>query len=445
MADSGGTTRVLATLAVLVRVALVLAVIAVVVPLVVGEPGVLDRLLRGSSQPVDSWTEASVVFTRDGATPKQRRELRSQLQAHLGHHATLSVRFMRATVADDPGFVASADDVLVDNTEDLRTTLEPAIGKKPAATFADNWEQQTSQLFRYAAGVRDNDGDAREQARQQLAAFVSDQAALLADATRGRLSTDLAETTLQQQVDLLLFQIDAYGAHNYAQAYTLEREAFANMFAFGETVAAAAAGRNPERDRLSPRDEIAATISRLFDEHVALSNDVVRAGANASSEFGAAAAALDSNTADLTHAMASLLGDAQARQFNRRWVNHIDQMMRYAVAVAENDVAARTRLQRRLDSTMRGFGPALAKATGGRVRPELLSNGMTTHQYQMLDQISAFVAADYERAQETAYEAYTHMHSVASRLGRALGAAVVDGLPRGGAATGGGGTASSAS
>lgn len=444
MAHGGGTTRVLATLVVIVRVALVLALIAVVVPLVAGEPGVLDRLLR-RTQPVDSWTEASVVFTRDGATPKQRRELRSQLQAHLSHHAALSVRFMRATVADDPGFVASASDVLVGNTEDLRSTLEPAIGAERAARFAGQWEQLTSQLFRYAAGVRDTDDTARDQAREELATMVDDLAALLDNATRGRLSAGVTATTLQQQIDLLLFQIDAYGARNYAQAYALQREAFATMYGFGETIATAAAGRNPQRRRPTPREEVAASITLLLDEHVAVSNDVVRAGANGSSEFGAAAATLDANSSDLTHAMSSLLGGKRAQQFNRRWVSHINLLMRYAAAVAENDIAARTRLQRRLDTTMRGFGPALAKATGGRIPKALLTNGMTTHQYQMLDQISAFVAADYEQAHESAYDAYTHMHGVANRLGHALGAAVVDELPRGGAATGGGGTASSRS
>jgi hypothetical protein len=127
----GPTTRVLATLSVVVRIVLVLALIAVILPMIVGEPGVLDRLIgRGST--VDDWSEASAVFTRDGATPAQRRELRSQLQAHLAHHATLSVRFMRATVSGDPEFVETANAVLVRNTQDLRDTLQPALGAAAA-------------------------------------------------------------------------------------------------------------------------------------------------------------------------------------------------------------------------------------------------------------------------------------------------------------------------
>jgi hypothetical protein len=440
---NGDRTRLLATAGVVIRVLLIIALIAVIVPMAAGETGVLDRLLRRDTS-MNPWAEASVVFARDGATGAQRRELRSQLQAHLAHHATLSVRFMRATVSDDPEFVETANAVLVRNTEDLRATLEPAIGEQLAGRFATLWEQQTGHLFSYAAAVRDSDEAARDEARHTLTESVAAQSALLDDATGGRLGTDLAAAKLQMQIDLLLFQIDAYGEHDFAQAYELEREAFANMYPLGAAIAAAAAGKDPRNVSTTPREEIASSVALLLDEHVELSIDVIRAGANGSAEFGAAAAALDDNTTEVTRAMRTLLGSRAAR-FNRRWVRHIDLLMQYTVAVAEDDVAERTRLQRELDDTMRSFGPALARATGGRVAPRMMRTAMTTHQYQMLDQISAFVTSDYERAHDTAYDAYVHMNGAATRLGRSLGAAVRDGLPRGGAATGGGGMASTSS
>jgi hypothetical protein len=79
------------------------------------------------------------------------------------------------------------------------------------------------------------------------------------------------------------------------------------------------------------------------------------------------------------------------------------------------------------------------------VKAKVIANDMTTHQFQMLDQISAYVDGDHERAHDTAYDAYIHMNDLAQRLGSALGKAVRDGLPRGGAATGGGGMAATAS
>lgn len=443
MGGSGQTTTALAAVGVAVRVALVLALIAVVVPMVTGETGVLDRLLRPGTAPVGSWSEANVVFTRDGATPAQRRALRAELQAHLAHHATLSVRFMRATVSNDPEFVETANAVLVRNTDDLRTALQPAIGNGPADRFATLWERQSSQLFNYAAAVRDSDDAARDDATQQLSGSVADLSDLLEDATNGHLSTDIAAAKLQMQIDLLLFQIDAYASRDYAQAYELEREAFANMYPLGAAISAAAAGKDPQKITTSPREEIASSIALLMDEHIELSIDVIRAGANGSAEFGAAAAALDANTAELTRAMRTMLGDRAAKKFNRRWVRHIDLLMRYTVAVAEDDLARRTRLQRQLDTTMRSFGPALAKATNGRITPKLMRTAMTTHQYQMLEQITSFVNADYTTAHDTAYDAFVHMNGFANRLGRKLGAAVSEGLPRGGAATGGGGAATS--
>lgn len=439
MTDSR-TTRILGMLLVGVRIILILALLAVIVPMVAGEPGVLDRLI-GRGRSVDSWSEASIVFTRDGATNAERRKLRYRLEALLAHHATLSVRFMRATVSGDPGFVDAANAVLVRNTEDLRDALQPAVGEEYAASFSEQWESHTRLLFSYAAGVRDDDDAARASARRGLSTYIAKQAEILDRATEGRLSEDMAATKLRMQIDLLLYQIDAYGKSNYPQAYELEREAFANMFPLGAAIAAAAAGHDPGAVDTSPREELSSSLALLFDEHVELVIDAMRAGASGATEFGAAANALDANTADLARAIDSLVGDGRARRFNRRWADHIDLLMRYTVAVADEDLTARTRLQRRLDRVVSGLGRALAKATDGKVKARRIANGMATHEYQMLDQISAYTSTDYDRAHDTAYDAYHHMDGIARKLGAALATAVRDGLPRGGAATGGGGTA----
>lgn len=438
--DRTRTTSVLSTVTALIRLVLIVVCILAVIALATGGTDLLDRL-PGRGLAGDDWAEANVVFARDGATPKQRRQLRSQLQAQLAHHATLSIRFMRATVSGDPGFVDAATDVLVRNVDELRTTLEPAIGGDRAERFAGQWSTTTEQLFAYAKALRDDDEAAQQRARDELDRSVATLAEVLSEATGGQLGVDLARTKLQMQTDLLLFQIDAYDGHDYTQAYQLEREAFANMYPLGAAVAAAATGRDPAATGTSPREEIASTLALLLDEHVELSIDTLRAGTSGAPEFAAAAATLDANTADLRRTMVTLLGAKRARAFNQRWARHIDLLMRYTVAVAEDDLTARTTLQRKLDDTMRGFGPALAKATGGRVSRRMVANAMTAHEFAMIDHVSAYVATDYQRAHDTAYDAYDHMNRTAHRIGRALGRAIESGLPQGGAATGGGGMA----
>jgi hypothetical protein len=438
--DRTRTTGVLSTVTALIRLILIIVCILAVVALATGGTDLLDRL-PGRGLAGDDWAEANVVFARDGATPEQRRQLRSRLQSQLAHHATLSIRFMRATVSGDPGFVDAANDVLVRNVDELRATLEPAIGGDRAARFAAQWSDTSQQLFAYAKALRDDDDVARQKARDDLDRSVAVLAEVLAEATGGQLGADIARTKLQMQTDLLLFQIDAYDDHDHSQAYELEREAFANMYPLGAAIAAAATGRDPSATSMAPREETASRLALLFDEHVELSIDTLRAGTSGAPEFAAAAAALDANTADLRRATVTLLGARRARTFNQRWTRHIDLLMRYTVAVAEGDLTARTTLQRRLDDTMRGFGPALAKATGGRVGRRMVANAMTAHEFAMIDHISAYVATDYERAHDTAYDAYSNMNQTAHRIGRAVGGAVEAGLPQGGAATGGGGTA----
>jgi hypothetical protein len=438
--DRTRATSVLSTVTSIIRLVLIVVCILAVIALAAGGTDLVDRISRRGVAG-DDWAEANVVFARDGATPAQRRELRSRLQAQLAHHATLSIRFMRATVSGDPGFVDAADDVLVRNVDELRATLQPAVGPKQAERFARQWTRTSQQLFAYAKALRDTDEAAREAAHDELDRNVAKLAEVLSEATGGRLGVDLARTKLQMQTDLLLFAVDAYTAHDHSQAYQLEREAFANMYPLGAAVAAAATGNDPARPGTSPREEIASSLALLLGEHVELSIDTLRAGSSGAPEFAAAAAALDANTADLRRTLTTLLGAGRARVFNRRWSRHIDLLMRYTVAVAEDDLTARTTLQRKLDTTMRGFGPALAKATSGRVGRRMVANAMTAHEFAMIDHVSAYVATDYERAHDTAYDAYTRMNRTAHRVGRALGGAVEAGLPRGGAATGGGGLA----
>src|SRR5918996_4382559 len=94
--------------------------------------------------------------------------LSSQLETLLGHHVTLVIRFMRATVSGDPGFVDTADAALVRNTEDLTNALTPAVGEQQAQAFGELWQQQVQALFTYAAGVRDDDQGAKDDALAQL-------------------------------------------------------------------------------------------------------------------------------------------------------------------------------------------------------------------------------------------------------------------------------------
>lgn len=107
----------------------------------------------------------------------------------LSHHATLAVRLTRATLTEDPGFAEAADNALVCNIDDLRTTVSPVVGAPEARRFASQWESQTLALFQYAAAIRDDSPDAGRRARRQLRHGTEELTDLVAHLGGGRVDT----------------------------------------------------------------------------------------------------------------------------------------------------------------------------------------------------------------------------------------------------------------
>lgn len=374
------------------------------------------------------------------APPADTQAATLQMQSLLGHHVTLGIRFMRATVNDDPGFVDAANASLVRHIGDIERALEPLAGAEQAAEFGDRWEQHTQSLFQYAQAARDDDETAREQAGTALATDVDDLSAILEDLTDGNLARPAAREALESMTQLLTEQIDAYAAEDYERAYQLERDVYAMSSGVGQTLAEAAMGNTPGTVEYTPREQLAGSLAMLMGEHVELAVDAMRAGVNGDPEFEAAAGAVDANTRAVTDAMSSMFGDDTARQFNRLWADHIDLFIDYTAARAAGDDEAMTRARDEFDQVVRQFGSALATISDGALSEDAVNEVLTAHEMHLLDQIDVYAGDDYERAHDIAYTAYQHMRDVALVLADGFAEAIGDEMPAGGADTGGGAT-----
>ena len=362
--------------------------------------------------------------------------LRSQLETVLGHHATLVIRFMRATVSGNPGFVETADAALVRNTEDLTSALTPAVGEQQAGRVGELWQQQVRALFNYAAGVRDDDQRAKDEALAELDRLIDDQSALIAELTDGRLPRSWAARHVRDTVEQLIDQIDAYAAEDYERAYRLQRTAYASMFPIG-TALADATQEMPAQD--APTDQLSSALAQLLGEHVEIAVDAMRAGVEGAPEFDAAAGALNANTEDVASAMDSLFGADRAARFNQLWADHIDLFVEYTVAVADGDEAVKNDVRERFDNVINQFGATLAETTDGEVDAGVVQRAMTGHERQLFQQIEVYADQRYGEAHDLSYVAYEHIRETASTLAMGFAAAVGENLPQGGPETGGGG------
>jgi hypothetical protein len=109
--------------------------------------------------------------------------------------------------------------------------------------------------------------------------------------------------------------------------------------------------------------------------------------------------------------------------------------------VAGNDEAAKTTAKENLD----GFAERLALYFSDVVRNVLatdpLTDAITAHDAHLINQVDAYAAKDYTRAQQMELEGYLQMLGVANTLVDAIQRTVKPRLPVGGSKTGGGGMA----
>jgi hypothetical protein len=179
----------------------------------------------------------------------------------------------------------------------------------------------------------------------------------------------------------------------------------------------------------------------LLGEHLELVVDAQRATFAGKPEFQAAAAQVNANTTALTKAMAGIVGPQKAAEFQRAWANHVQGLMAYTAAVAGNDQAAKTVAKQNLDGFAERLGLYFSDVVGNLLAADPLTEAITAHDQHLVDQVDAYAAKDYPRAQQLELAGYGQMLGVATTLVGAIQRAVKPRLPVGGSKTGGGGMA----
>lgn len=371
-------------------------------------------------------------------------ELRITLEQLLGQHATLAVRLMRARVDGDDALARVAVDALVTNTQQITDVVESVYGPEGATTFEELWSGHVTSMFDYAVGVAEEDAEAMRDAEAELDAYVGKFSAFLETATGGTLAAADLAPGLHVHVEHLLRQIDAYAAGDYARAFTLQSDVYAHMFPTGHALAGGIAAQHPGEFPLpvdDPPDQLRSALGRLLGEHVELAIDAMRFGVRGAPPFEHAAAALNANTEQLTEAMAALFGGEDAARFNTLWADHVDAFVAYTAGLAAGDDDAREAALDQLDGFHHELGRHLSDMTGGELPVDAAAEVLRVHDEQLIDQIEAYAAEDYETAYEISFDAYQHVFDTAAALAGAIEAHIGGQLPTGGAATGGGGTA----
>jgi hypothetical protein len=369
------------------------------------------------------------------------REVRGRFEQLLGQHALLAMRLARSEVANTPDLQQVVQSSLAANTDDLHQAVGTTFDGAQADRFQRLWKGYTDDLAAYADGAARGDSEGTQDARTALLDSCKDWGTWLDGASGGRVQAAEATRTAQARVTELMDQVDAYAARNYRRAYKLERDAYERTYGAGTTLARASLPAKEAAGLDAAPEKLRSAFAMLLGEHMELVVDAQRATFAGSPEFQAAAAQVNANTATLTKAMSGIVGPQKAAEFERAWANHVEGLMAYTTAVADKDEAAKAVAKENLD----GFAERLALFFSDVVRNVLttdpLTEAITAHDAHLINQVDAYAAKDYTRAQQAQDEGYQQMLGVANVLVDAIEKVMAKAMPAGGSKTGGGGMA----
>ncbi len=386
----------------------------------------------GTSAPSGASAASAAETGTDGAL---------RLEALLGQHTIQAGDLMRGRLRNDEDFAQAANAAVGQNTEALAQQVGALGGAAAAARFQGLWTDHVTALVNYSRGLATNDAAVRDEARARLDALNTEIADVVATSTQGRLDSQTVQKELSTHVDHLVAQADAYAAKDYAGANTALREGYQHAFRLGGTLATGLLPPDQAAGLGAPAWQLRSELTRLLGEHVGLALGTLRAGATNGPDFPAMVDSLNGNTTDVTAAVGSLFGEPAASQFMSLWADHLDLLGTYAADVGADKQNRRQAVQDDLHNWQQRFAAFIDTATQSRVPAPDLAAALLGLDDLLLQQVDAFAARDYPRAQQLANQTYPQVFGLARNMADAFGATLAARMPQGGAKTGGGGMA----
>lgn len=350
-------------------------------------------------------------------------QLRITVNRALAEHAFLLGEAMRSGLGGGEGFEA-AGDALEENTTELVGLIESVYGAAAGDQFGELWRSHVAYLVDYTRALEADDDTAQDLAQDQLHEYVTDFSTFLAGANPN-LPAAAVEELVSEHVEQLE-AIAAFDAGDYSRAYPAIRRTYAHMFSIGDALSEAIAVQFSDRFTgkslaYSPAGDLRLTLDRLLGEHTVLAVTAMRAGVSEAADQEAARDALDANTDDLAAAIGSIYGGAAGDAFVDVWSTHTDAYLDYVTSTLDGDTDGQQAAIDSLAEYRTEFSDFLADAN-----PELseaaLRDLLAHHTAQLVDQVDAFAAGDYEQAYGIAREAFAHAFDIGDALALAIAA-----------------------
>lgn len=378
--------------------------------------------------------------TAQPAAPTTAVDLRSTLERLLGAHVLLADELLRALTAGQQDRATALSGSVDRNQQELVDAVTAVGGAEAGQSFGAAWEEHVDVLAAYTAALAAGNTEEQQSLRSRYTEVEQRLGAVLGTLAGPSVPAEQVSAAVAEHGEHLLDQADAAANGAHDTAYALQRTAFGHMIMVADVLARGIATRNglPTDELDAPRRQLQTALSRLLAEHMGVMVQAMRAAHDRSPDATAAGAAVNANSSDLGAAVGALYGEEASRQFLEIWADHVEALLGYAGA---EDQVERDRLRQ----VGADYAPRLARFLAGATEQRLpaidLAAALTVHDDHLRRQLDAYAQGDLAEAQAQAEQGYTHMFELSQTLADAVGDAAAARLPRGGAATGGGGLA----
>jgi hypothetical protein len=162
-------------------------------------------------------------------------------------------------------------------------------------------------------------------------------------------------------------------------------------------------------------------LQALLGHHSALASDMMRSRLRGDPDFAQAAnAALTRNSEAMGLVVGSLFGAKARTEFTHLWAEHVTSLFDYAKASADKNNAAKAEAKKEVDEYEEDLAKYFATASKGRLKTQAAKAATHKHAAHLVDQLDAFGAGNYAKADQIYREAYTHTYALGRILAGAL-------------------------
>ncbi len=336
----------------------------------------------------------------DGATDSAAAQLETTLTALLQEHVYLAGITLDTGAGfgfDSPQFELAAAQ-LDANSVKLADAIGSLAGQEKGDAFLSLWRQHIQFFVDYTGGAAAGDDAAKQEALDNLNQYRQDAGAFFEEISGGALPADAVAESLSGHVQTVTDAIDAVAAGDTSAFDKLKAAADHVNMAAKTLAGGIAQGAGLDGDPESAAATLHADLAGLLQEHVYLAGIAVKTAYAAgpdSDAFNAAAETLDTNSQELSSAVASVAGEEKGDAFLDLWRQHIGFFVDFAVAAAGDDEAGKAEAIDNLQGYTQDAGAFFEEITGGELPADAVASSLEQHITTLAGAIESLSTVDF--------------------------------------------------